>query len=71
MTQDVFNFLSGFFSAIWGIFNSWYIPGTNVTPAGLLLFLVFVPITLRFILNVIGVGSIQANDVKSVKNKMK
>lgn len=69
MTQEVFNFLAGFFNAIWTLFNSWYIPGTNVTPAGFFLFLVFVPIVLRFILNVIGVGSVQASDVKSVKWK--
>lgn len=71
MTQDVFSFLSGFLSAIWTLFNSWYVPGTNVTPAGFLLLCVFVPITLRFILNVIGVGSIQSHDVNSIKNKFK
>lgn len=37
MTNEAFNFVSGFFSRVWLIFNSWYFPGTNITPAALLL----------------------------------
>lgn len=70
MTQEVLDFLGGFFAQFWRLFNSWYIPGTNVTPAGLLLFCSFVPIAMKFIKNIIGLGASGAS-VSSVKNKFK
>lgn len=36
MTQEAFTFLSNFFSSVWKIFSSWFIPGTAITPAALL-----------------------------------
>lgn len=33
MTNDALSVLVCLFSNIWRLFNSWYIPGTNVTPA--------------------------------------
>lgn len=36
MTQEAFTFLSSFFSNVWRIFSSWFIPGTAITPAALL-----------------------------------
>lgn len=44
MTDDALLVVESLFSTIWRFFNSWYIPGTNVTPAvaffGILFFVV-------------------------------
>lgn len=33
MTSDALLVVEAIFETVWRIFNSWYIPGTNVTPA--------------------------------------
>lgn len=38
-----------FFSSVWQLFTSWYIPGTNVTPAALSFFLLATYFILRWI----------------------
>lgn len=38
MTNNFFLALQWWFSSAWRLFTSFYIPGTNVTPAGMLLF---------------------------------
>lgn len=35
MTADSLQFSSGFLSQMWKLFTCFYIPGTNLTPAGL------------------------------------
>lgn len=49
MTQNGFTFLSGFLAQVFRLFTSWYIPGTNVTPAGLMFFLLCIPFAFKFI----------------------
>lgn len=70
MTQEVLQFIAGFFREFWKLFNSWYIPGTNVTPVGMILFCSWVPFTLKFIKELIGLGASGAS-ASSVKNKFK
>lgn len=53
MTADAIMIVEFLFSAIWRFFTSWYIPGTNVTPAAMAFFLLlsaFVLRTLAYIL---------------------
>ena len=49
MTDDAMLVLSGLFGIFWKLFNSWYIPGTNVTPAEFILFVLSIGIFLRFL----------------------
>lgn len=37
MYSEAYNFLVGFFSAIWKLFTSFFLPGTQGTPAHFLL----------------------------------
>lgn len=39
MTSDVISILQLLFTTVWSLFTSWYIPGTNVTPASFFFFL--------------------------------
>ncbi len=34
MTSEGAQIVSALFLSVWQLFNSWYIPGTRVTPAG-------------------------------------
>lgn len=36
------------FTQVWRLFNSWYVPGTNVTPAGFLFLVLFLTLVLKF-----------------------
>lgn len=47
MTQDAYSIISTTFAQIWRLFNSWFIPGTNVTPAGWFLFLIVAGLGIR------------------------
>ena len=49
MTADALLVLQTLFQSIWMLFNSWYIPGTNVTPAAFFIFL----ICARFVLAIL------------------
>lgn len=40
MTSDALLILQSIFSTVWGIFTSWHIPGTRVTPAMFFIFLI-------------------------------
>ena len=48
MTNDAISVLNCLFQTIWSLFNTWYIPGTNVTPAGFFLFLISAGVGLRY-----------------------
>lgn len=50
MTDDAVKVVQSLFSVIWRIFTSWYIPGTNVTPAMMALFLASAGIGLRLLI---------------------
>lgn len=56
MTRDAFFFLSTLFSNIWRLFNSWYIPGTNVTPGAFSLSLLFIYLVTRRLGRLLFVG---------------
>lgn len=47
MSADVLSLLSGLFSAVWQLFNGWYLPGTNVTPGAFALSILFVWLLVR------------------------
>ena len=55
MTNDALAIVSCLFSNVWRLFNSWYIPGTNVTPAVALFGTLFVAILVRFISQMFGI----------------
>lgn len=47
MTADAIMVVRFIFSTIWRFFNSWYIPGTRVTPAMWFIFMLFVLLVFR------------------------
>lgn len=49
MSRSVFSFLQVLFTGAWKFFSEFYIPGTNVTPAGLFLLVMFITITIKLI----------------------
>lgn len=49
MTQDAYALLSTLMRQLWRLFSEWYLPGTNVTPAGFLLLVAFLAIIIRFL----------------------
>lgn len=54
MSADAILIVQFLFQTIWRFFNSWYIPGTNVTPAAMAFFLLvsaFVLRSLGYLLN--------------------
>lgn len=57
MTQDFLNGLSMIFNIGWSLLTSFKIPGTNVTPAAFMLFVMVSGISLKFLVNLFGHGS--------------
>lgn len=49
MTQNAWTVIQVLIRNIWSLFNSWYIPGTNVTPAGFALLILFIALIIKFI----------------------
>ena len=49
MTNEAIQFVSGFLPLCWKYFTSWYLPGTNVTPAAMALFVSGLFIVIRTI----------------------
>lgn len=49
MTNDFRMAVSCIFTQFWRLFTSWYIPGTNVTPAEFALFILFTSVLFRFL----------------------
>lgn len=49
MTADALLVIQTLFGSIWSLFTSWAIPGTNTTPAGMFVFLLFAVLGLKFI----------------------
>ena len=53
MTSDALLAVQCIFTTIWSLFTSWYIPGTNVTPAQFFLFLSCASLGITFIVRMI------------------
>ena len=66
MTRDGILVLQCHFDTIWRLFTSWNIPGTEVTPAGFLVFLAFCGLVLRWLSRIFEVG-MGADALTSVK----
>lgn len=49
MTADALLVVQFLFTSIWSFFTSWYIPGTNVTPASMAFFLLAVSLVIRLV----------------------
>lgn len=53
MTSDAILVVECLFSSIWSLFTSWYIPGTNVTPAQFFLFLISASLSITFVVRMV------------------
>lgn len=56
MTTNFYNLLTTLFRSVWQLMTGFYIPGTNVTPGGLFLFLASAFIGLKFVKRIFGSG---------------
>lgn len=56
MTSDSLTILQFWFTWGWRLLTSTYLPGTNVTPAAMILFGAFAMLAIRFIMSLTGVG---------------
>lgn len=54
MTNDALSVVSVLFGSIFQLFTSWYIPGTNVTPAVAFFGILFITLVFRFLGHVFG-----------------
>lgn len=54
MTNSAFSIIQFTFSTIWRLFTSWRIPGTIVTPASLIFFVLSAGLAIKFIVNLMG-----------------
>lgn len=48
MTQNFLILLQTLFNSAWKLLTSFYVPGTNVTPAGILIFIASAVIGIKF-----------------------
>lgn len=53
MTSDAILVLDCLFTTIWQLFTSWYIPGTETTPAQFFLFLISASLGITFIVRMV------------------
>lgn len=60
MSSDALQIVKALFDILWKLFTGWHIPGTEMTPAGLALFLGSAGIALRFVLQVFSSNSASA-----------
>lgn len=54
MTDDSLSVVSLLFGTVFRLFNSWYIPGTNVTPAVALFGILFISVMFKIAGHVLG-----------------
>ena len=54
MTDDALLVLQTLFQSIFSLFTSWYIPGTNVTPAVAFFGILFISILFRVLARLLG-----------------
>lgn len=64
MTNDALSVVGAIFSTVFQLFNSWYIPGTNVTPAVALFGILFLLILFRILSRVFGLWDNGKGDAK-------
>ena len=62
MTDDALLVVKSIFSTCFRLFNSWYIPGTNVTPAVAFFGILFLSILFRIVTHVFGLFGKETND---------
>lgn len=65
MTEDGVYFIQWLFSNFWRFFNSWYIPGTAITPAAAMLGLIVIPLSIKLVVNLASGTSAPTDAVKS------
>lgn len=69
MTSDAILIVQCLFSSIWSLFTTWYIPGTNVTPAQFFLFLGSAGLGITFIVRLLTVNpGLSHSSFKSVSS---
>lgn len=56
MTADALAFVQFFFESTWAFFTSWKVPGTDATPASLLLLVLVVAFTLKVVKKILEGG---------------
>lgn len=71
MSSDAFTLLSGLFKAVWQLWTGWYIPGTNVTPAGFSLGILFVWLVLRHLGRIFGVSAAVGDSVHEIRDEFR
>lgn len=54
MTNDALSVVGTLFGTVFTLFNSWYIPGTNVTPAVAFFGILFITLLFRIINHILG-----------------
>lgn len=57
MSADGVSLLRGLFTAIWQLFNGWYLPGTNVTPGAFALAVLFIWLLVRRLVRILDTQS--------------
>lgn len=62
MTNDFYLCLQWWFQSAWRLLTSFYFPGTNVTPAGMLLFGASAVIGFRFLKYILFTGNSGSGD---------
>ena len=62
MTDDALLVVKSIFTTCFKLLNSWYIPGTNVTPAVALFGILFLSIIFRIVNHVFGLWGQEGND---------
>lgn len=71
MTSDAKLVLETLFTSIWSIFTSWHIPGTEVSPAAMALFLLFAVLGLRFLFRLLGMGGLEPGDISDARSSVR
>lgn len=68
MSSDSLLILSTLFAQFWRFFTQWYLPGTNVTPAGMFFLFLIVPLTFKLVSRLIdfNVGLSLSNSVRGI-----
>ena len=64
MTDDALDVVSVIFDTIFQLVTSWYIPGTNVTPAVALFGVMFISLMFRFFAMLLGIWDDGKGDTK-------
>ena len=57
MSQDVISCLRAILDCWWTLLTAWKLPGINITPAQGLLFMAITPLTIKFLKDLLQVGT--------------